>query len=108
MGINASVELPGFSDQLRLTFDNDEDQDIRDVAPGGGEDSANSLGLQLDLRENARSKFNVKVSFSPKILFRYRYTYPVYDSFTLRFTQEAQWKKQVSSARTCDRCRARI
>ena len=100
MGINASVELPGFSDQLRLTFDNDEDQDIRDVAPGGGEDSANSLGLQLDLRENARSKFNVKVSFSPKILFRYRYTYPVYDSLTLRFTQEAQRKKQVHSART--------
>ncbi len=100
MGINASVELPGFSDQLRLTFDNDEDEDIRDVAPGAGEDSANSLGLQLDLRENARSKFNVKVSFSPKILFRYRYTYPVYDSLILRFTQEAQRKKQVNSART--------
>ena len=100
MGINASVELPGFSDQLRLTFDNDEDEDIRDVAPGTGEDSANSLGLQLDLRENARSKFNVKVSFSPKILFRYRYTYPVYDSLILRFTQEAQRKKQVNSART--------
>ena len=100
MGINASVELPGFSDQLRLTFENDEDEDIRDVAPGAGEDSANSLGLQLDLRENARSKFNVKVSFSPKILFRYRYTYPVYDSLILRFTQEAQRKKQVNSART--------
>ena len=100
MGINASVELPGFSDQLRLTFENDEDEDIRDVAPGAGEDSANSLGLQLDLRENARSKFNVKVSFSPKILFRYRYTYPVYDSLILRFTQEVQRKKQVNSART--------
>ncbi len=100
MGINASVELPGFSDQLRLTFENDEDEDIRDVAPGAGEDSANSLGLQLDLRENARSKFNVRVSFSPKILFRYRYTYPVYDSLILRFTQEAQRKKQVNSART--------
>ncbi len=100
MGINASVELPGFSDQLRLTFDNDEDEDIRDVAPGAGEDSANSLGLQLDLRENARSKFNVRVSFSPKILFRYRYTYPVYDSLILRFTQEVQRKKQVNSART--------
>ncbi len=100
MGINASVELPGFSDQLRLTFENDEDEDIRDVAPGAGEDSANSLGLQLDLRENARSKFNVRVSFSPKILFRYRYTYPVYDSLILRFTQEVQRKKQVNSART--------
>lgn len=100
MGISASVELPGLQNKMRITFDNDEDQDIRDVAPGNEEQTNNNLGLQLDLRENARSKFNVKISFSPKILFRYRYTYPVFDSLTLRFTQEVQRKKQVNSART--------
>lgn len=100
MGISASVELPGLQNKLRITFDNDEDQDIRDVTPGNDEQTNNDLGLQLDLRENARSKFNVKVSFSPKILFRYRYTYPFRDNLTLRFTQEVQRKKQVNSARS--------
>lgn len=100
MGISASVELPGFEDRLRITFDNDEDKDIRDVAPGNSEETNNSLGLQLDVLENERSKFNVKVSFSPKILFRYRYTYPIYDYLTLRFTQEVQRKQEVNDART--------
>lgn len=100
MGISASVELPVLQNKLRITFDNDEDQDIRDVTPGSAEQTNNDLGLQLDLRENARSKFNVKVSFSPKILFRYRYTYPVVDDLILRFTQEVQRRKEVHSART--------
>ncbi len=100
MGISASVELPGFEDRLRVTFDNDEDQDIQDVAPGNAQQNNSSLGLQLDVLENDRSKFNIKVSFSPKILLRYRYTYPVLDSLTLRFTQEVQRKEQVNDART--------
>jgi len=100
MGLSASVELPGVEKHLRLTFEGEEDENLRDIAPGNGEDTTNSLGLQLDLVENARSKFNISVSLSPRIRLRYRYTYPVYQDITLRLTQELQRKKKVNSAST--------
>jgi len=98
--ISFSVELPGLQNRLRLTFESDEDEQLRDIAPGSNQDTTNTLGLQLDLNENTRSKFNVNVSLSPRIRFRYRYTYPVYEAVTLRLTQELQREESVHSART--------
>jgi len=100
MQLNFSVELPGFKDRLRLTFESDEDEDLRDIAPGSGEEATNRLGIQLDLAETARSKFNATISPSPKIRFRYRYTYPVYKNVIMRFTQEVQRKEDINSARS--------
>jgi len=100
MDLSFSIELPGVEDRLRLTFTSDEDEALRDVAPGTNQDTTNALGLQFDVKENARSKFNISVSLSPKILMRYRYTYPATDSLILRFTQELQRRKQVNQART--------
>ena len=73
---------------------------LRDVAPGSNQESTNTLGLQLDLAENTRSKFNINVSLNPRIRLRYRYTYPVYETVTLRLTQELQRERAVHSART--------
>jgi len=98
--ISASVELPGVQSRLRLTFENDEDEDLRDIAPGTGDDSTNSLGLQLDVAESDRSKFNVSISLKPRIRFRYRYTYPFAENLTLRLTQEVQREEAVHSSRT--------
>ncbi len=98
--LSLSVELPGFEDRLRLTFEGDEDESLRDIAPGDSDEASNSLGLQLDLKETSRSKFNVSISMSPKIRFRYRYTYPIYRYVMLRLTQEVERKKQVNSARS--------
>lgn len=101
MSLNASVELPFFEKNLRLTFEGDQNESLRDVAPGGTAGSTNnSLGLQLDVLKNTRSKFSVNVTLTPRILFRYRYTYPVYDKITLRLTQELQNENGVNSART--------
>lgn len=100
MRFNLSVELPGFQGRMRLTFEGDEDEDLRDIAPGNGDGTTNSLGLQLDLKETARSKFNVNISLSPKIRFRYRYTYPIYKNVIMRLTQEVQRKEQINSARS--------
>lgn len=94
-----SIELPGLEDRLRLTFESGEDEDLRDIAPGQ-EESTSTLGLQLDVKENARSKFNISISLSPRVRLRYRYTYPVFESVTLRLTQEIQREKEVNSART--------
>ncbi len=100
MKLSFSVELPGFKDRMRLTFEGDEDEDLRDIAPGNGDETTNRLGLQVDLKETARSKFNVNISLSPKIRFRYRYTYPIYKNVVMRFTQEVQRKEQVNSSRS--------
>jgi len=97
--LSFSVELPGLENRLRLTFESDEDEALRDIAPGSQE-STSSLGLQLDVKENARSKFNISISLTPRVRLRYRYTYPVLQSVTLRFTQEVQREKEINSART--------
>jgi len=98
--ISFSIELPGLEDRLRLTFESDEDEVLRDIAPGDNQANTNSLGLQLDVTENSRSKFNITMSLSPRIRLRYRYTYPVYETVTLRLTQELQREKAVHSSRT--------
>ena len=98
--ISFSVELPGTESRLRLTFDSGEDDALRDIAPGGAQNTTNSLGLQLDVAENERSKFNISVSLSPRVRLRYRYTYPVLPLVTLRYTQEIQRQKAINSART--------
>ncbi len=97
--LSFSVELPGLENLLRLTFESGEDESLHDIAPGQ-EETTNTLGLQLDVGQNERSKFNISFSLSPKVRLRYRYTYPVFESLTLRFTQELQRKKAVNSART--------
>ncbi len=100
MGISASLVLPGFKNRLRLTFSNEDDEDLRDIIPGNGEDTANSLGLQLDLFQNLHTKFNVSFNLKPRLRFRYRVEYPVDEHLRLRLTQEVQREKSVVSART--------
>ena len=100
LGISASVELPGLQNRLRLTIESDEDENVKDISPESGQANNNSLGLQGDVFKNDRSKFNVTVSLTPRVRFRYRYTYPVYEDIILRFTQEAQWQDGVNSARS--------
>ncbi len=97
--LSFSIELPGLENRLRLTFESDEDEALRDISPDQ-ESTTNTLGLQLDVKQNERSKFNVSISLSPRIRLRYRYTYPVFESITLRLTQELQREKAVHSART--------
>ncbi|HHO58761.1 MAG TPA: hypothetical protein ENJ64_00865 [Thiotrichales bacterium] len=99
-GISFSAELPALKNRLRLTFESDDEQDIRDIVPDGGSNNQNNLGLALDVKQNARSNFNVSVTLKPRIRFRYRYTYPVYDTLTLRLTQEVQNEKGVNGALT--------
>ena len=98
--ISFSIELPGLEDRLRLTFESDEDEQMRDIAPGNNQEATSSLGLQFDVAENSRSKFNISFSLSPRIRLRYRYTYPVYETVILRLTQELQREKAVHSSRT--------
>lgn len=100
MGISASLVLPGFQNRLRLTFSNEDNEDLRDIVPGNGEDTTNSLGLQLDLFKNLNTKFNVSINLRPRIRFRYRVEYPMDEYLRLRLTQEVQQEENVASAKT--------
>ena len=95
-----SVELPGTTKRMRLTFDGDEDDELHDIAPVDDSNSSGSLGLQLDLRERTRSKLSVSVNLKPRIRFRYRYTYPISDAITMRLTQDLQREEAEHSAKT--------
>ncbi|MBL4711060.1 MAG: hypothetical protein JKX75_00915, partial [Gammaproteobacteria bacterium] len=95
-----SVQLPGITKRLRLTFEGDEDEDLRDIAPANREETENTLGVQLSLVENARSKFNVNINLKPRIRFRYRYTLPLNETITLRLTQQVQRENSTHSAST--------
>ncbi len=95
--LSFSAELPAVTRRLRLTFESDQEDDLRDLVPDAASDNRNNLGLQLDLNNNVRSKFSVSASFSPRIRFRYRYTYPVEGDIVLRFTQEVENRKGVNS-----------
>jgi len=100
MRLSASVQLPAMKNRLRLTFESDEEEDLRDIVPGYSDESTNSLGLQLDLLKKTRSKFSLSVSFKPRIRFRYRYTYLLDETIVLRLTQEVQRERSVHSAKT--------
>lgn len=98
--LTASVQLPILKKRLRLTFEGEEDESLRDITPGNVDEARGTLGLQFDFLENARSKFNVNITFTPRIRFRYRYTLPVNETLTLRLTQEVQRENSVHSAKT--------
>ncbi len=99
--LNFSVELPRVSNRLKLTFEGDRDQDLEDILPGEEvTDNTNTIGLRLDVKDTARSNFNISVSAKPRIRARYRYTYPVFEDLLIRFTQEVEHAKGVNTART--------
>ena len=100
MGLSFSVELPGLQRRARITFENEEDQELRDITPGSSQDTPNSLGLQVDVKENVRSKFNISLNLSPRLRLRYRYTYPATEDITLRFTQEIERDSGINGARS--------
>ena len=86
--IKASFKLPKTKKKLHIIFEGEEEEILRDVIPGDKEEVKGDLGLLYEITESERANFGVRIKLSPSILFRYRYQYPVSDSFTTRFTQE--------------------
>jgi hypothetical protein len=99
--LNFSFELPRITSKLKLVFEGDDDQDLRDTLPGGQtEETTNQLGFRFDVKDTDRSSFNISLSGTPRIRARYRYTYPVREDFLIRFTQEIQNQEGVNGGRT--------
>ena len=100
-GLDFSVELPKISRRLKLTFESDEDTQLRDIAPGNDPAvSENSIGLRLDMLDTLSQNLKLSVSLKPRIRLRYRYSTPVWGELVFRYTQELQREEGVNGART--------
>lgn len=86
--LHASFKLPSAKKSINLFFEDDEDETLRDIVPGSDTESGGNLGLLYEITESERANFSVRVKLSPSITLRYRYKWPVTDTFTTRFTQE--------------------
>ena len=84
---HASFKLPKAKKNISLIFEDDEEDALKDVVPGNEENRSN-LGLLYEVTRSERANVSVRVKLSPSITFRYRYKWPVTDTFSARFTQE--------------------
>lgn len=86
--VHASFELPKAKNKLHIIYEGEEDERLRDVAPVQQQPAKNNLGLLYAITQSDRADFSIRLKLSPSILLRYRYTWPITDTFTTRFTQE--------------------
>jgi len=90
--LHASFKLPKTKKSINLIFEDDEDETLRDIVPGPDTESGGNLGLLYEITESERANFGVRIKLSPSITFRYRYKWPITETFTTRFTQE--WSRR--------------
>ncbi len=86
--LHASFKLPKTKKSINLIFEDDEDETLRDIVPGSDTESGGNLGLLYEVTKSERANFGVRVKLSPSIAFRYRYKWPITETFITRFTQE--------------------
>lgn len=87
--VHASFELPNAKNKAHIIYEGEEEESLRDIAPVQQEVPVkNELGLLYAITKSEQANFSIRVKLSPSILFRYRYTWPVSETFTARFTQE--------------------
>jgi len=86
--VNMSFKLPKTKKKLHLVFEGEQEETVTDIVPDNKEEAKGDLGLLYEITESERANFTIRVKLSPSINFRYRYQYPVTDTFTTRFTQE--------------------
>ncbi|MDT8452102.1 MAG: hypothetical protein RQ936_05060 [Gammaproteobacteria bacterium] len=86
--VHASFELPKAKNKLHIIYEGEEDDRLRDVAPVQQEPAKKDLGLLYAITQSEQANFSIRLKLSPSIVLRYRYTWPVTDTFTTRFTQE--------------------
>lgn len=86
--LKASFRLPKAKNKLRLVFESDQEETVEDVVPENKEELKGDVSLLYETYHSPRSNFTIRLRAKPKIILRYRYSYPVSQSFNIRFTQE--------------------
>lgn len=83
-----SFKLPRATKKLRLVFEGDPEDSVRDIVPTSREESESNIGFLYEISRSPRANLSWKLSLSPSLTMRYRYSLPVNEQFTTRFTQQ--------------------
>lgn len=93
-----SFKLPKASKKLRLVFEGDPEDSVSDIVPSNTEDSESNIGLLYEITRSPRASLSSKLSLSPSLTIRYRYSLPVSEHFTTSFTQQLFYKDSAFGA----------
>ncbi|MFT7053452.1 MAG: hypothetical protein ACJAU1_001008 [Psychromonas sp.] len=95
--ISARLYLPKTSKKLKIVFESDTTDTIKDLFPDDqSQQPKNALGLSYDVSVKTRSSINIKATFRPSLEARYRYLYPFTQQTVWRFTQKVYQQKMVT------------
>jgi hypothetical protein len=86
--LRGSFKLPKASKNLRLVFEGDPEDSVDDLVPSNKEDTESQVGFLYEVTRSPRANLSWRLSLSPSLTMRYRYTLPLTDSLTARFTQQ--------------------
>lgn len=87
-----SFKLPKASKNLRLVFEGDPEDSVEDIVPSNKEDTESQVGFLYEITRSPRAKLSWRLSLSPSLTMRYRYSLPLTDLLTTRFTQQLFYK----------------
>lgn len=93
-----SLKLPKASKKLRLVFEGDQEDSVEDIVPSNIEDSESQIGFLYEITQSPRANLSWKLSLSPSLTMRYRYSFPHSEQFTTRFTQQLFYKDSAFGA----------
>lgn len=96
--LRGSFKLPKASKNLRLVFEGDPEDSVDDIVPTNTEDTESQIGLLYEITRSPRANLSWRLSLSPSLTMRYRYTLPITDLLTTRFTQQIFHKDSAFGA----------
>ena len=85
--INARLQLPNTSKRLKLVFESDELENTTAAIPETTDNAQGTLGFLYDFIDSQKANLSLRISFSPSIALRYRFTHSINDGLITRFTQ---------------------
>lgn len=97
---SASFKLPKAKKRINLFFEGEEQNALQDVVPETEREARGALGLLYEVKETARGNLSLRIKLSPSITLRYRYRYPLSETFISRFTLELYNKDGDEGATT--------
>jgi len=93
--INARLQLPNTSKRLKLVFESENQDDISETIPDTNDINQGTLGFLYDFIDSNKASLRLRLSFSPSITLRYRYTHPINETLITRFTQSLYRKEGI-------------
>jgi hypothetical protein len=98
--LSAKFRLPKAKKKLNLIFEGEQEEAVGDIVPANRDETKANLGLLYELKKSRRQNISLRVKLSPSITLRYRYAYPITETFLTRLTEEVFRRKGVDGHTT--------